>query len=153
MQKLSINKISQSFIKAKPQKIEGHQTNPFGVSFKGNVLTADVFQKAGGENLVRRISNKSKMLSSVVVGSINKINSAIGTRLNSVVSFGNRIRENVSGLWNQAKNIEITFDMAGIGHTLMSKLPEMSNRNSINNLSKLPVGELEDMLIAELARV
>ena len=113
----------------------------------------EIFQKAGGENLVRRISNKSKMLSSVVVGSINKINSAIGTRLNSVVSFGNRIRENVSGLWNQAKNIEITFDMAGIGHTLMSKLPEMSNRNSINNLSKLPVGELEDMLIAELARV
>jgi hypothetical protein len=153
MQKLSISKISQSFIKTKPQKIENHQTNPFGVSYKGNILTADVFEKAGGDNLVKRISNKSKLLSSVVVGSINKINSAIGTRLNSVVSFGKRIRENVSGLWNQAKNIEISFDMAGIGDVLKSKLPEISSKNSVNNLSKLPIGELEEMLVVELARI
>jgi len=161
MDKLSINKIPQNFFRNAPKKIEGHQSNPFGVSFRGNVLTSDVFETKReikqSSNLIERASKKSKMLSSVVVGSINKFSSAIGTRLNSVVSFGNRIRENVSGLWNQAKNIEITFDMANIGNVLKTKLsqnvPAIVDKYSVKNLTKLPVGDLEEMLIARLAKI
>lgn len=157
MQKLNISKISTSFLKTKVQKIEGHQTNPFGVSFKGSVLTADVFEKKGGESLIKNISKKSKLLSSTVVGSIAKMSSAIGTRLNSAVSFGNRIKENVSGLWEQAKSIEITFETANLASAIKSKvlqtLPSVRNRNSVKQLSKLPVEELEGMLTQALEKV
>jgi len=161
MDKLSINNIPKNFFRNAPQKIEAHQSNPFGVSFKGNVLTSDVFETKReikqSSNLIERASRKSKMLSSVVVGSINEFSSAVGRRLNSVISFGNRIRENVSGLWNQAKNIEITFDMANIGNVLKSKLsqnmPAIVDKYSVKSLTKLPVGDLEEMLVARLAKI
>jgi len=52
MEKLSINKIPKNFFRTVHQKIETHQANPFGVSFKGSVITADVFETKKSGNLI-----------------------------------------------------------------------------------------------------
>ena len=122
MQRLSINKISKKFFNITPQKIETYQTNPFRGSFRGNFLTADVFEKKGGESLVTMILNKSKRLSGEIVGSINKANSAVVTKINSAVSFGKKGEEKITELWAHAKSIEITFHIPDIGKFIKSKM-------------------------------
>lgn len=153
MSGLSINGISKNFFKTSTQKTEktenSNHTNPFGVSFKGNVLTADVFDKKEETNLIERAKNKSKMVMSAAVGSINNFGSAIGARLNSVVSFGNRIKENVAGAWQQANNIEIAFDMVSM-KDFLNKPISFGNSYSVTNLQKRPVADLEAMMLAEL---
>ena len=51
-------------------------TNPFGVSFKGNVIQADVFQSAkkAAENV--GIMQRGKIFASAVVSGINSFNDA-----------------------------------------------------------------------------
>ncbi len=129
---------------------QGHSSNPFGISFKGNMIQADVFQTtATKENAGVGIRERGKMFMSAVVGNINSFNSAIKSRLNSVVSFGRRVRDNVSNWWEQAKNTEITFDLNEMTRFVSEKFN--NNQYSVNNLMKRPVHELEDMLKAELA--
>ncbi len=155
MEKLSINSISKNFFRTTTvKKVDKNHTNPFGVSFKGNVLTADVFEtKNNNTNLIERAKSKSRMLSSAVVGSITNLSSAISTRLNSVVSFGNRIRQNAVDFWTKAQQTEINFDMSNISNRITSKLPSFTGTYKVSNLVKRPVSELEEMLKAELAIV
>lgn len=130
--------------------VQGHSSNPFGISFKGNVIQADVFQTTTAkENTGIGIREKGKMFMSAVVGNINSFNSAIKSRLNSVVSFGRQVRDNVANWWEQAKNTEITFDLNELSKFVSEKFN--NNPYNVNNLTKRPVNELEDMLKAELA--
>ena len=82
-------------------------TNPFqNVSFEGNTLEcADVFEK-----FTQKKSSKFKMISSSVVGSMDKLRSRFAE---PIVNFVNRIRENVSNAWDYAKNTNIS-DLKGI---------------------------------------
>ena len=158
MEKLSISSVSRNIFRAAPKNIENNQTNPFGVSFKGNVLTADVFEKnknASKINFTGIASIKSKMLSSAIVGSINDFSSAIASRLDSVVSFGRRIKENASILraraidgWNKAdawwEEIR-TKEVMDLVKSGISKL-----RNNYDNLA---VSELELRLKDNLAMI
>lgn len=82
-------------------------TNPFqNVSFEGNTLEcADVFEK-----FTQKKSSKFKMISSSVVGSMDKLRSRFAE---SIVNFVNRIRENVSNAWDYAKNTNVS-DIKGI---------------------------------------
>ncbi|HPT40963.1 MAG TPA: hypothetical protein PLG15_01095 [Candidatus Gastranaerophilaceae bacterium] len=155
MEKLSINNISKNFFRTTTvKKVDKNHTNPFGVSFKGNVLTADVFEtKNNNVNLIERAKNKSRMLSSAVVGSITNLSSAISTRLNSVVSFGNRIRQNATDFWTKAQQTEIHIDMAKLSNKITSKMPSFTGTYKVSNLVKRPVSELEEMLKAELATI
>lgn len=153
MEKLSINNISKNFFRTTAlKKVDKNHTNPFGVSFKGNVLTADVFQTATKTNLIQKASNKSKMLTSTIVGSINNFGSSISTRLNSVIEFGNRIKHNASEFWKKAQETEINFDMSKIS-TRLKKINLLNADYSVKSLVKRPVSELEDMLKAELATI
>ena len=127
-----------------------HASNPFGISFKGNVIQADVFQTTATKTHVgSAIKERGKMFMSAVVGNINSFNSAIKSRLNSVVSFGRRVKDNVSNWWEQAKNTEVTFDLNGLNRFISEKFN--NNPYGVNNLVKRPVNELEGMLRAELA--
>lgn len=155
MSRLSIDGISKNFFQTRTeQKTDANQSNPFGVSFKGNVLTADVFEKKEQTNLIERAKNKSRMVASAAVGSMNNLGSAIGARFNSVIAFGNRMRENVSNAWQQANNIEIHFDFMNNFRELMSKEISFAGRtDSVQNLQKRPVGELEELLTAEIASI
>ena len=70
-------------------------TNPFGVSFKGNVIQADVFESASKSNIAQNITEKSKLFASAVVSGINNFNESFKSRMNSMVSFGKKITTNV----------------------------------------------------------
>lgn len=125
-----------------------HASNPFGISFKGNVIQADVFQTTSNREGVS-IRERGKMFVSAVVGNINSFNNAIKSRLNSVVSFGRQVKDNVANWWEQAKNTEITFDLNGLSQFVSEKFH--NNPYGVNNLVKRPVNELEEMLKVELA--
>lgn len=124
-------------------------SNPFGISFKGNVIQADVFQTTNKENTVNSIKEKGKMFMSAVVGNINAFNNELKSRVNSVVSFGRKVRDNVNNWWQMAKSTEITFDLNELTRFVNEKFN--NNPYSVSNLTKRPVNELRDLLNAELA--
>lgn len=140
----------KSLNKSENKTVQSHASNPFGISFKGNVIQADVFETTSNkENAGQAIKEKGKMFMSAVVGNINSFNNAIKSRLNSVVSFGKRVRDNVSNWWEQAKNTEISFDLNELSRFVNEKFH--MNEYSVGNLTKRPVGELEELWKAEMA--
>ncbi len=91
-----------------------NSSNPFAASsFKGNVLTADVFESSTKKD--DQIDFTGKLKASALVGSISGIGEKFQNMINSVVSFGNRMKENVVNGWNKLNelgNIEISFTPA-----------------------------------------
>lgn len=143
---MEIKSISSKIFRAAPRATEQNHTNPFGVSFKGNMVTADVFTSTTPK-LAEKVSNKGRMVVSAIVGSMNDFNSAMSARLNSVVSFGRRIKENATILWDKANNIEIHFDFM---NTITTKMSEI-NRYGVENLRRNnSVSDLEGMLSTQI---
>jgi len=153
-------KISQTnFSMFKPMSREERQevhSNPFGINFKGNVLTSDVFETTRAKEAkttsnpfeaFTKISNKSKMVASAIVGGMNSFNEAFRSRVNSVVAFGRQVRDNIASSWERAKNTEITIDFKGMADAISSRF---NNTYSVNNLLKRPVDDLSTMLTAEI---
>lgn len=134
-------------LKAKTDSMK--QTNPFGISFKGDVIHADVFETASKPVAKPNvITEKGKVFISTIVGSVNSFNNSLKSRLNSIVSFGRQTRDNIVSFWEKSKNTEISFDIDGFTKFIKSKL--VLNPNSVSNLTKRPVKDLEKMLLAEL---
>lgn len=150
---MEIKSISNKIFRAAPKLSESNcnQTNPFGVNFKGNIITADVFTKAmpEGSKLIERVSNRSKMLTSAIVGSISSMNSSISSRLNSIVSFGRRMRDNVSNAWNLANNIEIHVNVPNMVNSLKERISS-ANAYSVSRLSRSSVEDLAGIFEDEL---
>lgn len=139
---MEIKSISSKIFRAAPRATEQNHTNPFGVSFKGNMVTADVF-KSTTPKLAEKVSNKGRMVVSAIVGSMNDFSSAMSARLNSVVSFGRRIKENATILWDKANNTKIPLNFMD---AIITKMSEM-NRYGVENLRKNnAVPELEGIL-------
>lgn len=137
---MKIQNISQKIFKTN-EASQSNQTNPFGVNFKGNIISADVFEKK--ESDLNETKSKRKIFESAVVGSINSFNSAVARRLNSVVSFGRRIKETTADLWAQANNIDMK-------DFLSERMPSFGGTYTVNNLKKRPVADLESMFNDEL---
>lgn len=140
---MEIKSISAKIFRTSSNNSENrsNHTNPFGVSFKGNIINADVFEEKKSD--LTENQNKGKMLISTLVGSINSINSSIGKRLNSVVNFGRRVKETTTNLWNQANNI----NMADF---LSSRIPAFGGTYSVRNLQERSVSDLETMFREQL---
>ena len=118
-------------------------TNPFGVSFKVNVIQADVFESASKTNIAENITEKGKLFASAVVSGINNFNEAFKSRMNSVVSFGKKITTDVFDTIERIGNTEITFDMNGIKNRLFP-----DRQYSVKNLANRPTAELKDMWLS-----
>lgn len=152
---MEIKSISNRIFQPAKNKVENNssQTNPFGVNFKGKMITADVFEPAASK-LSEKVANKGKLLTSAIVGSINDVNEAIGRRLNSVVEFGRRIRENTSRFAQNTKNniseawsyLNDTKLVMNIGNSepLLS-LKRVNNSWNKEMLRQKNVSELEEM--------
>lgn len=147
---MEIKSISQRIFKTSPNKIEnaGAHTNPFGVSFKGNIISADVFEKADnkskpafGSNLAARVGERSRLAMSAVVGSINSVNEAFGARIDSIVKFGRRIRENSRKTWEALNNIKIEDGIKKAGNWINTNYLKISldivNKNDVPVLEKM----------------
>ena len=110
-------------------------TNPFGVSFKGNVIQADVFQSSA-QKASSGIAEKGKLFASAVVRGINNFNEAFKSRMNSIVNFGKKVTDTIEKIGNT----EIKFDIEGIKNRLF---PE--REYNVKNLTNKPVDELKTM--------
>lgn len=111
MANLSIPSIRERlFNTSKHEQItQRNNTNPFAAtSFKGNVLTADVFESSSNQN-ENQNQNNGKLKASALVGSISGYGERFQHIINSVISFGNRVKENVVNGWNKMNSIEISF--------------------------------------------
>lgn len=88
-----------------------NSSNPFAASsFKGNVLTADVFESSTKKNDQTNFTGKLK--ASALVGSISGIGEKFQNMINSVAVFGNRVKDSVVNGWNKLNelgSIEISF--------------------------------------------
>lgn len=148
---MKIGSISKNLLDIKQKKAENtnNTTNPFGVSFRGNIVAADVFEEQNSS--VKARPNKGKIFVSTLVGSMN---STLSTRLNSIVSFGRRVKENTNNFWQMANNTEINFDMTRISNYLkMNVAPSFTGAYSVNSLRKRSVSELDEILQRELNTV
>ncbi len=113
-------------------------TNPFGVSFKGNVIQADVFESAKKSSPLNNITEKSKLFASAVVSGINNFNESFKSRINSIVSFGKKVTSDFMDTIERIGNTEITFDIEGFKNKLFP-----DRQYSVKYLSNKSVDELK----------
>lgn len=132
-------------------------SNPFAqTSFKGNVLTADVFETSKAKNnqpsftgKLASVPAKSKLYLSAMVGSINNFGSKISEKfhagIENINSFCKRVSDNVSNILDTMKKTEIKFDFMdnikdamrpGIRKNEISKL-DLSNEEIYNSTHEL----------------
>ena len=127
-----------------------NSTNPFAASsFKGNVLTADVFESSNNKN-DNNINFTGKLKASALVGSISGIGEKFQNMINSVVAFGNRIKDNVVNGWNKLNNIQISFTPAKDKAVSMFNSVKDTLNTSVSDLiysgiSSKNVAKMEDM--------
>ncbi len=133
---------AQSTTSKQNQNTNKLTSNPFGVSFKGNVIQADVFvnEKNGVEKTTSSIAEKGKLFASAVVSGINNFNESFKSRINSVVSFGKKMTTDVCDTIERIGNTEITFDIEGMKNKLFP-----DRQYSVKNLSNRPVDDLKTM--------
>lgn len=138
---MEIKSISQKIFRTSSNKTENNSnhTNPFGISFKGNIINADVFE----EKISNEKQNKGKIIVSTLVGSINSVSAAMSRRLNSVISFGMRMKETTTQLWDRANTNMTEF--------LASRIPSFTGTYSVNNLRKRDISELRSLFEEKLA--
>lgn len=144
MQIKSINVFKQSSKKidqCDSQAAKSNHTNPFGVNFKGNIINADVFETKSESRSEASTNRVNKFVDAIRVGSMNAF-SSISNRLNSVVSFGRRIKSDVANLWQQANNIEITLGVPSFTGWSESLREKFNNPYSVDNLMKRDTSDL-----------
>lgn len=144
-----VNQILNTPISISPRKTEGHSSNPFAAtSFKGNVLTADVF-----ETKQNKPSMKDKLKLSAFVGSIGDAFPTFRKGLESVIAFGGRMKEGFSSAINKLNEIGNThIDLAAPGRAIKAKFVSFVDKNSVNSLyNKYDEAALGQMLSDELS--
>lgn len=130
------------------QTTQRNSSNPFAAtSFKGNVLTADVFESSSKKD---NISANDKLKASALVGSISGYGEKFQHMINSVISFGNRVKENVVNGWNKINSIEISFApakevMGNFYGSIKNTLNTPMNEIFFSGISAKSVAKMEDM--------
>lgn len=130
-----------------------NSTNPFAASsFKGNVLTADVFESSNKKN-DSNINFTGKLKASALVGSISGIGEKFHNMIESAKAFGNRMKESIVNGWNRLNEVEISFAPAkekaismfnSVKETLGTSVTDLiSSGVSVKSVSKM-----EDMAAA-----
>ncbi|MFI3300499.1 MAG: hypothetical protein R3Y28_03670 [Candidatus Gastranaerophilales bacterium] len=146
---LSITNIRERiFNDTKHEKAVARNSNPFAQgTFKGNVLTADVFEASSSKSSTPSFGSitsapaKSKLYLSAMAGSVNNIGAKISEKFSagveSIVAFSSRVTEGVSNFWNKMKNTEVKI---GIIDDIKNSMTSGVNRKEI---SKMDLGNEE----------
>ena len=152
MANLSIPSIRERlFNTSKHETTTRRSTNPFAAStFKGNVLTADVFESSMKKDTP---VFTGKLKASALVGTISGIGERFQNIIKSVAQFGNRIKENVVNGWNKLEGIEISLNPLKEKMTNMYGSMKEVLSTSVSDLiysgpSVKSVAKMEDMTAA-----
>lgn len=130
MANLSISAIRERiFNGTKHEQTVARSSNPFAAtSFKGNVLTADVF--APEKEKSAQPSFTGKLKASALVGSLASAGSKISAAIESIGAFCSRMKDGVVGAWNTLKNTEVSLDfISKAGETAKSKFGSVLNKD------------------------
>ena len=131
-------------------------SNPFSAaSFKGNVLTADVFESSTPKTPA--FTGAVKLTASTLVGSLSNFGSKIQAGIESIASFGRRMKEGISNTWQKMQETEISF--APLKETLSNTKSNMINKwNSMfekgitaKQVKNMPIAEIRPLLANEVA--
>lgn len=137
MANLSVSSIRERiFNTSKHESVtQRNSSNPFAASsFKGNVLTADVFESSSKKSN-NNINFTGKLKASALVGSISGFGEKFQNIIKSVVDFGNRAKdyaEKAISMYNSTKEI-----------MWMSISDLVSSKTSARHIAKM-----EDMTMA-----
>ena len=129
-----------------------NSSNPFAqTSFKGNVLTAVVFESSSAK--ADQPSFTGKLKASALVGSISGIGERFHNMIESAISFGNRMKEGIVNRWNKLNSIEISFAPAKEKiNSACSSIKEVLGKSVgdiiSSGVSSKSVAKMEDMTAA-----
>ena len=131
------------FNNTKHETTVARASNPFAAStFKGNVLTADVFESSKAKDTQQNILTK-KLTFSVFAGFNNKIGSKMQQAMESVVSFCGRMKDNVVNTWQTMNETNV--------------IESINNEIYNYNVRKMETGNttarLGEMLQSEIANI
>lgn len=123
-----------------------NSTNPFAASsFKGNVLTADVFESSNKKN-DSNINFTGKLKASALVGSISGIGERFHNMIESAKAFGNRMKDSIVNGWNKLNEVEISF--APAKEKAISMFNSVKENLISSGVSVKSVSKMEDMAAA-----
>lgn len=129
-----------------------NSSNPFAqTSFKGNVLTADVFESSSVK--ADQPSFTGKLKASALVGSISGIGEKFHNMIESAIAFGNRFKEGIVNRWNKLNSIEVSFAPAKEKAVSMFNSVKETLGTSVTDLissgvTSKSVAKMEDMTAA-----
>lgn len=153
MANLSIPSIRERLFNTSKHEVNtqrnSNSTNPFAASsFKGNVLTADVFESSAKK--ADQPSFTGKLRASALVGSISGIGEKFHNMIESAKAFGNRMKESIVNGWNRLNEVEISFAPAKEKAISMFNSVKETLGTSVTDLissgvSAKSVSKMEDM--------
>ncbi len=150
---LSISSIRERiFNPTKHEATVARSSNPFAqTSFKGNVLTADVFVSENDktkENEANKISFTGKLKASALVGSIAGVGNRIQQGIESAIAFGRRIYSDAVNCWDKLTHTEVTFEPAKQAISRMgAKMSDAVHSVFEPGISKNQIAKMEDLSI------
>lgn len=133
MANLSISGIRERiFNSTKHEQTVARSSNPFAAtSFKGNVLTADVF--APEKEKSSQPSFTGKLKASALVGSLANAGSKITAAIESIGAFCNKMKNWGISAWDTLKNTEVSLDfIPKAGEKLKSKFGLAMNADIVD---------------------
>lgn len=146
--KIGQNIKSSNIINIRENKQQNRSThsNPFGVSFKGNIIGADVFvNEKKIESSIAKPLNKMKLFFCAIINGNNIFNEKIKQSISKVSDFALRVKNETKALFSNASN-KIKETMSNVAENMSIKPKE----GSLRYYSKMSVNELEKELTNEI---
>lgn len=128
------------------QQDKSMHSNPFGVSFKGNIIGADVFVSENKiESRISKPLNKMKLFFSAIINGNNIFNEKFRQSLSKVNDFALRIKNETTALFkNTTDKIKETIS------NVKENLSINPKEGSVKYYSKMSVSQLEEELTNEI---
>ncbi len=135
-------------------------SNPFAANtFKGNVLTADVFETSKPKEPA--FTGATKLKASALVGSLTNLGSKIQAGIESIAAFGRRMKEGVTNTWQKMRETEISFApmkdafkgaVSNAKNNVVNKWNSMFEKGiTAKQIESMPIAEIRPMLAGEVA--
>ncbi len=136
-------------------------SNPFAANtFKGNVLTADVFETSKPKEPA--FTGATKLKASALVGSLTNLGSKIQAGIENIVAFGKRMKEGISNAWQKMRETEISFAplkdafkgaVSNAKENMTNKINSMFDKGiTAKQVENMKISDIKPMLAGEVAQ-
>lgn len=137
-------------------RVSNGVSNPFSASsFKGNVLTADVFESSTPK--APAFTGAVKLTASTLVGSLSNFGSKIQSGIEAIAAFGRRMKGGISNTWQKMQETEISFSpladaLSNTKSNMITKWHSMFEKGiTVKRVADMPISEIRPLLSNEVA--